>query len=179
VASFDRKWLHAQVNLAWRLVVHLAKKLWPWAPRFGFARFQQNYVGEGLPPSTAAFRTLAHEPGRCTSCGQCDVICPILRGTLDAGADAHAFLGPMAFVLSGTRAAPHLDDVAATLRVLNGPACGGCRACDATCPERIPIAALAAAHEGLRGLVEVARSGALPLTDAKRALPPWVGRGAP
>lgn len=175
MASLDSKWLHAQVFLAWRLVMHFARKLWPWAPRYGFARFQENYVGEGLPPSLPAFRLLAHEPGRCTACHACDDVCPILRGTLVVDCQ-DGFLGPMTFVLAGARSATHLADLRGTLAALNGPACGGCRRCDATCPERIPIAQLAASLEEQRHLIERARQGQLAIADAKRALPPWVGR---
>ena len=174
MASFDLKWLHAQANLAWKLVRHWLRKLWPWAPRYGFARFQENYVPEGLPPSTPAFRLLAHEPGRCTACSMCDEVCPILRGELK-GEDPQ-FLGPMTFILSATRQAPQLDDVKQTLATLNGPVCAGCRKCDAVCPERIPIEKLAVVYEEQRLIVVRARQGTMPITDAKRALPPWVGR---
>lgn len=178
MASLDTRWLHAQVNLAWKLVRHWLLKLWPWAPHFGFLRFQENYVAEGLPPTTAAFRLLAHQPGRCTSCGLCDEVCPILNGSLAApqSPSQGAFLGPMTFVLAGVRAAPALDDIKDTLMTLNGPVCGGCRRCDATCPERIPIQQLAGVMEEQRTIVERARQGIMPITDAKSALPPWVGR---
>jgi formate hydrogenlyase subunit 6/NADH:ubiquinone oxidoreductase subunit I len=175
-AFFDHRWWHAQFFLGWKLVAHYLKKAWPWAPRYGFVRFQENYVVEGLPPSTPAFRLLAHEPGRCTACGACDATCPILRGTKKVD-DRAAFLGPMGFVLSGARSAPHLVDVKGTLFVLNGPVCSECRACDAVCPERIPIARLAGVFAEQLVIVEKARQGQIPITDAKRALPPWVGRG--
>ncbi|HEY4223563.1 MAG TPA: 4Fe-4S dicluster domain-containing protein [Myxococcota bacterium] len=170
----DPRWLHAQVNLAWKLVRHWLLKLWPWAPRYGFVRFQQNYVPEGLPPSSAAFRLLAHEPGRCTACNMCDDVCPILHGKL--ACDDPQFLGPMTFVLAGARQAPSLNEIKATLAVLNGSPCSTCRACDAVCPERIPIAKLAAIYEDQREVIDRSRQGQIPITDAKRALPPWVGR---
>lgn len=176
MASFDSKWLHAQFFLAWRLVMHFARKLWPWAPRYGFARFQENYVAEGLPPSLPDFRLQAHQLGRCTACHACDEACPILRGSVSVDCP-DGFLGPMGFILAGARGAPHLDDLKGTLAVLNGPTCAGCRACDAACPERIPIAELAAILEEQRAIIVRARAGQLPITDAKRALPPWVGRG--
>lgn len=177
--ALDWKWWHAQANLGFRLVVHVVKKLrnavLPGLERHGFARFQQNYVAEGLPPSSGDFRLLAHEAGRCTSCGACDLVCPILLGKSppDLRAD---FLGPMTFVVSGTRAAPHLGDIEASLRTLTGTYCDSCRACDATCPERIPIAKLAHVFADQRRVVVAAQAGTLPITDAKRALPPWVGR---
>ncbi len=175
MASFDSKWLHAQFFLAWRLVMHFARKLWPWAPRYGFQRFQENYVAEGLPPSLPDFRLLAHELGRCTACRACDDVCPILRGNVVVECP-DGFLGPMGFVLAGARGAPHLADLRGTLAVLNGSTCSGCRACDAACPEQIPIAKLAAALEEQRAIIERARQGTMPIVDAKRALPPWVGR---
>ena len=87
-----------------------------------------------------------------------------------------AFIGPMTFVLAGARAAPQLEDMKASLATLNGPACESCRQCDAVCPERIPIAKLAVVVEEQRAIVERAKQGTMPITDAKRALPPWVGR---
>lgn len=174
VAGLDLRWAHAQVNLAWKLVRHWLLKLWPWAPRYGFARFQENYVPEGLPPSTPAFRLLAHEFGRCTACTMCDEACPILNK--EVACEDPQFLGPMMFILSASRAAPYLDDVKATLATLNGDVCSNCRRCDAVCPERIPIAKLAVVVEEQRMIVERARQGTMPITDAKRALPPWVGR---
>lgn len=172
----DTRWWHAQIFLGLKLLRHYALKLWPWAPRFGLARFQENYVVEGLPPATSAFRLMAHEPGRCTACGTCDAVCPLL---LPSGGQARAedFLGPMGFILAGARAAPQLGDLRATLDALNGPGCQACRACDRACPEQIPIARLAAALEEQRVVVERARGGQLPITDASTALPPWVGRG--
>jgi succinate dehydrogenase/fumarate reductase-like Fe-S protein len=176
VATYDRKWLFAQVNLAWRLIVHIARKLWPWAPRYGFQRFQENYVAEGLPPSTPEFRLLAHEAGRCTACGVCDERCPILRGTT-AFTASDRFLGPMTFVLAGARSAPHLNDLKGTLEALTGPTCAACKQCDAACPERIPITKIAEVLEAQRIVIEKAQKGELPIKDAKLALPPWVGRG--
>ncbi len=177
MASLDRKWLFAQLNLAWRVVVHNVKRLWPWSTRYGIERFQQNYVVEGLPPSSGDFRLLAHEAGRCTTCGACDIACPILSGTSTLATDARlAFIGPMAFVVSGVRAAPHLSDIASTLEVLNGPVCADCRACDAACPERIAIAKLAVVFADQLRVIVRAKQGVLPIVDAKRALPAWVAR---
>lgn len=138
MASFDRKWLHAQVNLAWRVVVHYARAAWPWSPRYGLARFVSNYVPEGLPWATTRSRELGHEPGRCTLCGACDDACPLLL-TLPP----HEFLGPMTMVSSAARAAPHFEDAKETFTVLTQPYCQECRACEAACPEDIPILALA------------------------------------
>lgn len=175
--ALDRKWLHAQLNLAWKVVVHYVAKLWPWSQRFGLERFQENYVVEGLPPATASFRDLAHQPGRCTTCGACDAACPLLRTDRD-------FMGPMAFVVAGARAAPHLDDVRETLAVLTDRACADCRRCELACPEDIPILAIAHHLAAQRVVVQQARAGTLPITaaDLKRGalpMPPHTASPSP
>jgi ferredoxin len=157
----DRKWLHAQMNLAVRVVVHFARRLWPWAPRYGLVRFQQNYVVEHLPPATPEHRALATSPGRCTGCGACDERCPILAGTTPVAADD--FGGPQAFVVAGARSSTNLDDIGFALDTLVGPVCTACRACDATCPELIPITRLAASLHAQRAVVDDARRGRVPL----------------
>jgi ferredoxin len=157
----DRKWLHAKVHLGSRVLLHYVRKLWPWSPRFGLARFQQNYVVEGLPPFSPEHRAMAHEAGRCTGCGACDDVCPILAGTTVL--DAASFSGPQAFVVAGARSGPHLDDAGFALDTLNGPVCAACRACDRACPESIPLAALAAHLQAQRQVVIAARAGALPI----------------
>jgi ferredoxin len=171
----DRKWLHAQVNLAIRVVVHVVRRLWPWSPRYGLARFQHNYVVEHLPPATAEHRALAETPGRCTGCGACDDVCPILGGT--AGIDADAFGGPHAFVVAGARASTNLDDIAGALDTLTGPTCAACGACDRTCPEEIPIRALAASLHAQRLVVDDARRGRLPIAAGDVAARASAARG--
>ena len=161
VVPLDRKWLYAKVNLASRVVVHYLRRLWPWSPRYGLLRFQQNYIVESLPPATLAHRDLAATPGRCTGCGSCDDVCPILAGSTDVRAGD--FGGPHAFVVAGARAATHLDDVAVALDTLTGPVCAGCNACDRACPERIPILALAASLQAQRRVVDAARKGRMPI----------------
>lgn len=155
--ALDRKWLHAQINLGLKVVAHYLKKLWPWSPRYGLERFQQNYVVEGLPPATQAFRKLAEEPGRCTTCGACDRVCPLLETDKD-------FVGPMRFVVAGARAAPHLDDVKETLAVLLSPTCTDCRKCEAACPEVIPILGIAAGLAEAHAVVDAARRGTVPIS---------------
>jgi ferredoxin len=160
----DRKWFHAKFHLGTRVILHYLRKLWPWSPRFGLARFQQNYVVEGLPPFTPAQRALAHEPGRCTGCGACDDVCPILAGTTDV--DSADFIGPHAFVVAGARSGPHLDDIGFALDTLTGPVCSGCRACDRACPESIPVTRLASMLQSQRRVVADARTGTMPVRDA-------------
>jgi ferredoxin len=173
--AFDVKWLHAQLNLAWRVVVHYTRALWPWAPRFGLVRFQENYVPEGLAPVPVEHRAmLATTAGSCTRCGACDDVCPILAGATDV--PVGSFMGPAAFVVGGARAAPLLGDVAETLAVLVSPTCQGCRACDTACPELIPITALATALHAQQQVVEASRRGQVPILPADVAsgklLPP-------
>ena len=154
MAGFDFKWLHAQANLAFRLVIHYIKKALPFTARYGVERFQQNYLPDGLPPLSPAMRAQAFEAGRCTTCGACDAVCPILRGpqaitVLDDAARTAlpaggvGFLGPMGFVVCGARQAPAFGDIVDTTATLLGSFCGACRRCDEICPEHIPILALA------------------------------------
>lgn len=139
MAAFDTKWWHAQVNLAWRLVLHFLRKLNPFHEGFGIARFKRNYVPEGLPPATERLRAVAFWPGRCTSCAECDPVCPLLVD------DAHAlFPGPMQLVLSASRAAPHYADVREAIELLGSETCTECQRCEVACPEDIPILEVAA-----------------------------------
>lgn len=171
--ALDAKWLHAQLNLAWHVVLHYVRKLWPWTPRAGLLRFQENYVVEGLAPATPVDRSgLATVAGRCTACGACDDACPILRGAR-ADVAASDFMGPQAFVLAGARATPHLEDLGGSLDVVAGVACQACRACDVVCPEVIPITVLATSLSAQRQVVRDARQGRFPLRPG--ALPAPAG----
>ena len=163
MASFDIKWAHAKINLGYRLVRHLLLKLWPWRQRYGLQRFVDNYVHEGLPAANARYRLYAHESGRCTSCGDCDQICPLLLKT-----STKHFSGPMEFILCGTRAAPHLRDIRSTLELLVGPECAECGQCVAHCPEEIPILKLAQLHHDQLLLLDQADEA----HRLHRALPP-------
>lgn len=170
--SFDVKRLHALANLALKVVTHFLRKLWPWSPRFGLVRFQENYVVEGLAPVPMLQRsTLAHQPGRCTGCGVCDEVCPVL-----AGPDGADFAGPRSFVVAGARASHLAADIDSTLRVLVSPVCQDCKACDRACPEVIPITSLALALAAQHQVVLAARGGTVPIlpdaVQAGRFLPP-------
>lgn len=164
MARLDLKLFHAYVNLAWRTVIHYLRKLNPFHTRFGIARFKANYVPEGLPWATVPWRELAHQAGRCTACGACDGACPIVqRGVVPVGHTAEQaalFQGPMALVLSGARAAPHLRDARADLDILRSKTCQECRACDRACPESIPIAGLAAGLLEQLAIIDESRGGA-------------------
>jgi succinate dehydrogenase/fumarate reductase-like Fe-S protein len=139
VARLDRKLLFAIANLGWRFLLHHLARLSPFRTRHGIARFRENYVHEGLPPHTPSERARASDATRCTACGFCDAVCPLLVDD-----SAPGFIGPKAFVLSAARAAPHFDDARVTLRTLTSTSCEACTLCEGHCPERIPILALAA-----------------------------------
>jgi succinate dehydrogenase/fumarate reductase-like Fe-S protein len=155
--ALDTKWLHAQLNLAFKVVAHYLKKLWPWAPRYGLQRFQENYVVEGLPPATLSFRESAAKAGQCTTCGACDRACPLLVTRND-------FVGPMALVVTAARAAPHLEHAKATLAILTSETCTSCRRCEPACPEDIPIVDLAAHLQAQLDVVDAARAGRVPIS---------------
>jgi ferredoxin len=175
--ALDAKWLHAQLNLAWHVVLHFLRKLWPWSPRAGLLRFQENYVVEGLAPATPSDRLeLAAAAGRCTACGACDDTCPVLRGARPDVAPAD-FMGPQSFVLAGARSTPQLEDVGSALDVLAGATCQQCRACDIACPELIPITAIASSLLAQRQVVRDAQQGRFPLRSG--ALPAPAGAAIP
>ena len=157
--ALDLKWLHAQINLGFKVVVHYLAKLNPFRTRYGLERFQQNYVVEGLAPATLALRAMGHEAGRCTTCGVCDAVCPIKDSHRD-------FMGPMAFVVAGSRATPLLGDVKESLLILTSPTCTDCRKCELACPEGIPILALAAGLQAQGQVIVDARAGKLPIRAA-------------
>ncbi|MFZ9888781.1 MAG: 4Fe-4S dicluster domain-containing protein [Myxococcota bacterium] len=169
MASFDRKWLHAQLNLAFRLVVHYLRFLSPFRARYGLPRFVSNYVVEGLPWATLEGRALAAEPGRCTACGQCDEVCPLVLAP-----QKPPFQGPQAMISCAARAAPHFEDAAEMFKTMTQASCLGCRACERACPERIPL--LEVASSCLAQLETVHRvqaavqtdSAAMPLPTAER-----------
>jgi succinate dehydrogenase/fumarate reductase-like Fe-S protein len=106
------------------------------AERTGMDAFRENYVPEGLPPIPAHAREQYDRFVRCTGCGSCDVLCPITRT-----ADPLEWRGPMAVALSMSRAAPHYQECASALAYFDQ--CGTCRACEAVCPEGVPIKTVA------------------------------------
>ncbi|MBH1988420.1 MAG: 4Fe-4S dicluster domain-containing protein [Myxococcaceae bacterium] len=109
------KWIYAQLFLASVGFVHYARKFWPWSDRTpGIEQFKRNYFSESFLPCTQELRAIAHEPGRCTTCGQCDFACP-------------ENLSPMRSLLKPERA---LREMAS---------CTNCHACEQACPQRIPI----------------------------------------
>ena len=153
MAQAKIKLLYAIANLGWRFLIHWLRRLNPLFDAFDKRRFLKNYVPEGLPPTPKAAIGLTEAAGRCTSCGECDRVCPLLR----PGAGASPFLGPMHFVISGFRAAPAFEALRADLDTMVGQTCNGCRACLAACPERIPILSLAAHAQHQREVVARAR----------------------
>lgn len=110
--SSQLKWIYAQLYLAWVGFVHYVKKFWPSKKKQpGIESFKQNYFTEGYLPVSPELRAMAHEPGRCTTCGLCDVACP-------------QALSPMRMLLSGKNLKS---------------CCLSCKICETACPENIPI----------------------------------------
>ena len=131
------KWWYAQIFLGFHVLLHYAKKLWPWHARSGLKKFQQNYIVEGLPAYSASFRAIAFQPGKCTGCGICDSVCPLLLNPVNN------FLGPMRTVASVMRGGPLLEYALSDLSTFAADACVACRSCEIACPEAIPISELA------------------------------------
>jgi succinate dehydrogenase/fumarate reductase-like Fe-S protein len=130
----NKKWCFAQLNLAYRLFLHLLK--WPFSRFFkkGQKQFFQNYAAELNWVPNIEFAALSHEPSRCMACGLCDAVCPLI------GAN---FTGPMQLVLGVMQGGERLKAAKAELSVLSDSACADCRACDKACPVQIPITTLA------------------------------------
>ena len=68
----------------------------------------------------------------CTGCEACNLVCPLV-----AAGDVVVFSGPMDIPLRHFRAAPDFHAARRTLEVFKR--CGPCRACEATCPQQVPI----------------------------------------
>lgn len=117
--SSQLKWVYAQLFLAWIGFLHVAKKLWNWKTKqSGLEQFKQNYFPEGYLPVSPELRAIAHEPGRCTTCGLCDAACP-------------ENFSPMRMLLSPASFLP--------AEALAKAGCLACKACETACPEKIPI----------------------------------------
>ena len=112
--------------------------MWPWSPKAGLNQFQKKYVPEGLPHYSVSHRQIAHEPGRCTTCGLCDAACPVLRKGING-----AFLGPMRLVVSAMRGGPLSQFAMKDFTFFTSEDCLTCRICEKACPEEIPILKLA------------------------------------
>lgn len=151
----DFKLLHAYLNLMFRTVLHYLRKLNPWHQDFGKARFLSNYVRDGLPPTNAEQRARRNDAGRCTACSACDHVCPLLADRIHT-----TFTGPMAFVLSAARAAPHFGDAGADIKLLTSPTCTDCRRCEIECPEHIGILTIARDAQAQLRMINAARAEA-------------------
>ena len=120
LANSSRKWIGAQIFLAWVGFVHYLRRLVFWKPRAGLEQFKANYFSEGYLPVSPQLRAIAHEPMRCTTCGLCDVACP-------EGFSPMRWLVGTGF-LHQTPFHP--------VESIN---CLSCKRCEEACPEDIPI----------------------------------------
>ena len=151
----DLKKIFANLNLAWRLILHFLRKLNPLHEGFGLQRFEKNYLHEGLPPIAPISLDSAHASGQCTVCGECDAVCPLLLE-----AESVNFLGPMATVISASRAAPHFQSARHTLQTMTSETCQSCFACVSQCPEQIPILDIAQGMDAQLKVINQAKSRA-------------------
>jgi ferredoxin len=67
-------------------------------------------------------------------------------------------MGPQAFVVAGARGGIPLEHILPPVTTFLGPVCAGCRACEAICPQEIPILGLAAALRDQHRVVVAARN---------------------
>ena len=95
-------------------------------------------MGEGAAHYSQEFREISHEPGQCTTCGLCDVSCPVL---LSKRTDE--FVGPMRLVANGMRGGALLFAAESSLELMASDTCKDCDLCELSCPEKIPIRRLA------------------------------------
>lgn len=118
--------------------IHMFKRLFRLYKPGGRERFLLNFREDRILPLSADTAALVPGWQRCTGCGLCDLVCPILGQPVEG----HGPFSVSQLVLSGWR-----DFTAVPLS--RGPAellagCGECGACESACPERVPIKALAA-----------------------------------
>jgi peptide/nickel transport system substrate-binding protein len=147
--------------LAAQLVVHVVRSLW--RRRRGEEVFRENFEPEGLLGLSAQEGVLLARGQQCTGCRACDVVCPGLEATTGAR------IGPAQIVSTYVRdmstfadLAPHVGTVAAQ--------CAGCRACEAACPEAVPIMDLVGLLEGYG-----ARAAAAKGVGARQVMTPLAG----
>jgi succinate dehydrogenase/fumarate reductase-like Fe-S protein len=130
------------IKFVWMFVLqffaHLGRKLAFFSRRRpgGVERFVDNYDEDHILPLTSAEAERVPGFQRCTGCGLCDAVCP-LTGTV---IDGHAFsIAALATTSWRDSTAHHLSAGSAEAFLERGdPA-----ACEAVCPEGVPLADLA------------------------------------
>lgn len=118
-------------------VAHVASRVTLTYDRGGIGRFRQHFDPEGLIPLTERDRELHASWTRCTACGLCDLVCPELLAPIPEG----RFSGPRLLATGAIRHLPELSRSVASATKL--AECEGCDACQAICPEEIPLRDLA------------------------------------
>jgi len=141
--KLDRRRAAALFRLALTFVAHLASRVWRRARRLplwrhvglgslqaadGQAAFETYYRPDGIYGLAAAERALLPRLGECVQCGLCDPVCPVLQSPAGRG-----FVGPQRLVAASGRLLP-------AARVwLDAFLCVRCRACEAACPQAVPV----------------------------------------
>lgn len=116
--------------------LHLIRKLAFWRKSGGAKRFLANYAPDGIAPTTREEGEHLVAWLRCTGCGLCEAVCP-----LDAPPMQPEHLTFAQLAQAGWRDLTAHQLIAKSASALG--TCEPCRACEAICPERIPLVALA------------------------------------
>jgi len=101
----------------------------------GSTRFLANYADDGITPVDDVFAENVSGWQRCTGCGLCDLACPVTGETVGGAAFSIASLARTAW--RDTTVAPLVREAAQLFQER-----GDAEACEAACPEAVPLGAL-------------------------------------
>jgi succinate dehydrogenase/fumarate reductase-like Fe-S protein len=118
----------AKINLAFHLLIHFLKKLFPKRKK-GIWQFVDNYRKDRLIPLTSSDKDWMDRFSRCMNCGLCDAVCPALQNF-----PRHLFPGPSYIVTTLVRSPPTYRFSGIDLSW-----CEGCHQCEKICPNLVPI----------------------------------------